>query len=160
MILRRRAEETRKGQSTVEMALVLPLSVLLIIGMIDIARLLFIQMNVEAAVQDAGRFASTGNVLPNPNNPGQSLSRVQSIVSVLQQNASALNIPSTTVQISSLSGGVWTPGSAGGPGDTVLISVNANLNPLTPMIAQFFPGGVYSFTASTTFKNEPFPPAS
>jgi Flp pilus assembly protein TadG len=141
-----------------EFALVLPLCTLLIFGIIDFARLFFTQMNVEDAVEEAGRFASTGNHLPDPANPGQNLSRVQSIIDTLQQNATAMNVPAASIQISSLIGGVWTPGSAGGPGDTVMITVTANVNLITPMIGQLFPGGAYTFTASTTFKNEPFPP--
>jgi hypothetical protein len=63
----------------------------------------------------------------------------------------------STVQISSTYGG---SGSAGGPGDTVTISLIANFKLLTPFVAQSFAGGAYTFTSSVSCKNEPFPPAN
>ena len=68
-----------------------------------------------------------------------------------------INVPIQNIQISSLTNGVWVAGSAGGPGDTVAITVTMGMKLLTPMIEQHFPNGVYTFTASTTFQNQPFP---
>ena len=144
-----------KGQTVVEFALVVLLFFLLIFGVIDFGRLFFVQMSVQNAVQQAGRFAVTGNHLPDPNNPGQNLSRVASIVATAQNAAVGATI--TNVQVSSIKGGA---GSAGGPGDTVTVSVTTTLQLITPLIAQFFPGGAYTFTSSVSFKNEPFPPAN
>jgi len=144
-----------KGQTVVEFALVVLLFFLLIFGVLDFGRLFFVQMSVQNAVQQAGRFAVTGNHLPDPNNPGQNLSRVNSIIATAQNAAVGATI--TNVQVSSLKGGA---GSAGGPGDTVTVSVTTSLQLVTPLIAQFFPGGTYTFTSSVSFKNEPFPPAN
>jgi Flp pilus assembly protein TadG len=144
-----------KGQAMAEFLLVAPLFFFLIFAVFDYAHLFFVQMEVENAVQEAGRFASTGNHLPDPNNPGQYLSRVNSIIATLQQAAFGTQIAST--QISSLLGG---KGSAGGPGDTVTVSVTVNLKLMTPIIARGFPNGMYTFTSSTSFKNEPFPPGN
>ena len=143
------------GQAMVEFLLVAPVFFFLIFAVFDFGRLFFVEMEIENAVQEAGRFASTGNHLPDPNNPGQSLSRVNSIIAAVQQAASGTQIAST--QISSLRGG---QGSAGGPGDTVTVSVTTNLKLMTPIIARGFPNGMYTFTSSATFKNEPFPPAN
>jgi len=141
-----------KGQSMVEFLLVAPLFFFLIFAVADFGRLFLVQMEVENAVQEAARFASTGNHLPDPNNPGQSLSRVNSIIATLQQAAFGQQV--ANIQISSLQGG---SGSAGGPGDTVTVSVTSNLKLMTPMVARGFPNGTYTFTSSVSFKNEPFP---
>ena len=138
-----------------EFVLVAPLYFLLTFAVIDFGRLFFVQMNVQHAVQEAARYASTGNHLPDPNNPGQNLSRIASIIAEVQQ-ASA-GAPIGNVQVSSVGGGA---GSAGGPGDTVTVSVTTNLALMTPMMGKFFPHGLYSFTSSATFKNEPFAPGS
>lgn len=143
------------GQAMAEFLLVAPLFFFLIFAVFDYAHLFLVQMEVENAVQEAGRFASTGNHLPDPNNPGQYLSRVNSIIATLQQAAYGQEI--TNIQISSLLGG---NGSAGGPGDTVTVSVTVNLKLMTPIIARAFPNGTYTFTSSTSFKNEPFPSGS
>ncbi|MGC1676247.1 MAG: TadE/TadG family type IV pilus assembly protein [Candidatus Binataceae bacterium] len=135
-----------------EFAMVAPLFFLLIFGIIEYGRLFFTQMELEEAVQEAGRYASTGN-------SEGGLTRLASIEAVLQQDAVNINVPIANIQVSSLTNGVWVSGSAGGPSDTVLIQVTMNLKLLTPMIGQYFPSSTYSFTASTTFQNEPFSPS-
>jgi len=144
-----------KGQTVVEFALVVLLFFLLVFGVIDFGRLFFVQMSIQNAVQQAGRFAITGNHLPDPNNPGQNLSRVASIVKTAQDAAVGATI--TNVQVSSIQGGA---GSAGGPGDTVTVTVTTSLALITPLVAQFFPGGTYTFDSSVSYKNEPFPAAN
>ena len=140
-----------RGQAMVEFVLVAPLYFLLTFAVIDFGRMFFVQMNVQQAVQEAARYASTGQHLPDPNNQGQNLSRIASITAEVQKAAVGANV--TNVQVSSLAGGA---GSAGGPGDTVTVSVTTNLALMTPMVGKFFPNGVYTFTSSATFKNEPF----
>jgi Flp pilus assembly protein TadG len=138
-----------------EFILVAPLYFLLTFAVIDFGRMFFVQMSVQQAIQEAARYASTGNHLPDPNNPGRNLSRVNSIVAEVQQAAIGANV--TSVQISSLAGGA---GSAGGPSDTVTVSVTTNLQLMTPMVASFFPNGIYTFTSSATVQNEPFSPSN
>jgi Flp pilus assembly protein TadG len=144
-----------KGQTMLEFALVAPLFVFLVFAVIDFGRMFFVQMNLQNAVLEAGRFASTGNHLPDPNNPGQTLSRVASIIATAQQAALGASI--TNIQISSLNGG---SGSAGGPGDILTVSLTTSLELLTPMVARYFLNGAYTSTSSATFKNEPFPPGN
>jgi len=138
-----------------EFILVAPLYFLLTFAVMDFGRMFFVQMNLQQAVQEAARYASTGNHLPDPNNPGQNLSRVASIVADVQQMAIGASV--SNVQISSLAGGA---GSAGGPGDTVTVSLTTNLPLMTPMVSVFFPNGTYTFTSSATMQNEPFSPSN
>ncbi len=144
-----------RGTTLAEFALVLPIFVLLLFAVADFARLFYIEMTLQNAVREAGRYAITGNHQPDPNHVGQNLSRVQSIRQVAQQAAMGLDV--SNLQIVSANGG---NGSAGGPGDTVTISLTTDLRLLTPIIAQFFTNGVYRFTVSVSFKNEPFPPGN
>jgi Flp pilus assembly protein TadG len=137
----------------VEFAIVLPIFFLLVFGILDFGRLFYVEMTLQNAVRQAGRFAATGN---HTTSNGNTLSRVASIVQVAQDAAPTLNLSAANIQISSLSGGT---GNAGGPDDTVTISISEKLQLMTPLIARFFPGGIYSFTVSSTFRNEPFPPS-
>ena len=150
-----RIAHSTRGTTLVEFALVLPVFVLLMFAVADFARLFYIEMTLQNAVREAGRYAITGNHQPDPNHHGQNLSRVQSIQYVAQQEAMGLDV--SNLQIVSVVGG---KGSAGGPGDTVTISLTTNLHPVTPVIAQFFTNGVYTFTVSVAFRNEPFPPGN
>lgn len=142
-----------RGQTLLESALVTILFFLLTFGVFDFGRAFYVQMTLQNAVREAGRYASTGNHVPDPKKPGQFLSRIDSIIAIATQAAMGINI--TGIQITSLEGG---KGNAGGPGDVVTVSLSSNLKLITPLIAAFFPNGTYRFTSSATFKNEPFPP--
>lgn len=148
-----RARKAVRGQSLVEMALVLPMFLMLICAVVDFSHVFYVQMTLQNALREAGRFASTGNHLADPNNAGQNLSRVNSIIATAQQAAPGFTF--TNINVTSVAGGA---GSAGGPGDIVTISMSSSVPMLTPLMAPFFqPNGTYNFTVSVSFKNEPFP---
>lgn len=144
-----------RGGTLVEFALTAVMFFLLVCSILEFAFLFEAQMTLQNAVRQAGRYAITGNHKPDPLHPGQTLSRVASITQVAQQAAMGLNV--SNIQISSLTGGV---GSAGGPSDTVTISLTATLPILTPLVSQYFQNGNMNTTVSVSFKNEPFPPGS
>ena len=150
---KRLVSASMKGQSLLESALVMSLFFLLTFGMLDFGRMFYVQMTLQNAVREAGRFASTGNHLPDPKRPGQNLSRMDSIIATATQGALGASV--TGIQVTSAQGGVGDPG---GPGDTVTVSITSDLKLITPLIAHFFKNGTYTFTSSVTFKNEPFPP--
>ena len=148
-----RALRSRSGQSLVEFALVAPLFFLLVFGITDFGRLFFTQETLQFALREAGRYAVTGQHMADPNKAGSNLSRVASIKAIAQQNAIGMITDPSAILISS--GGV--PNYAGGPGDTVVVSLTTNLKLITPMIGRFFgPSQTYTFTVQTTFRNEPF----
>ena len=151
----RRKRASTEGTSLLEFALVVPMFFLLLFGLMDFARLFYVEITLQNAVRQAGRYAITGNHLPDPQHQGQNLSRVASITQVAQNAAQGLDV--SAIQVSSLGGGA---GSAGGPGDTVTISLTTNLKLMTAMIAQFFKNGTYTFTVSVSFRNEAFPPGN
>ncbi len=66
-----------RGQSTVEFAMVALLFFMMLFAMIDYGWIMFAQMNIQQAVDDAGRYASTGQESSAGN-------RVQSIINVIQ----------------------------------------------------------------------------
>jgi Flp pilus assembly protein TadG len=152
--------ELTKGQTFVEFAMVAALFLLLLFAVMDYGWLMFAQMNVQQAIQDGGRFASTGN--HSTDSSGNNLSRINSIIQVVQNEVSVPGVNPQNLQISSVSGttGATTVGSAGGPGDTVTLTLVTTLPLFTPLIGQFFPARGYTFTSSATFKNEPFDPAN
>jgi len=143
-----------EGNAITEFAFIIPLFILMMCATVDLARLFYAETTLQNAVRAGGRYAITGNHQPNPQNPGQTLSRVNSIILVAQQAAMGLDL--SNMQISSAVGG---SGSAGGPGDTVTISLTTNVKLLTPVIANFFNQGQCPLTVRVSFLNEPFPPS-
>lgn len=145
---------SEEGQSLVEFALTALVFFVLMFAVFDFGHLFFVEMSAQNAIQEAARYGSTGNHLPDPSNPGKSLSRVMSITNTLKQDAFGVTI--SNIQISSLGGG---SGSAGGPGDLLTVSTTVSMPLMTPVIAQMFPNGQFTFTPSVTIKNEPFSPS-
>lgn len=144
-----------KGQTLIEISLVLMTFFVLAFALMDFSWLMFSLMNVQDAVREAGRYASTGNHATGGD--GTTLSRIDSITQILDYYAVQGNITSCTVSISSAAGGA---GSAGGPGDVVTVKATCAVPLLTPGIGQWFPvGNTFNFTSSSTFVNEPFPPS-
>lgn len=146
-----RRSRSEQGQTLVEFALAIMLFLFLVFAVIDFGHLFFVEMDAQNALQEAARYGSTGNHLPDPANPDNYLSRVASITHLLQNDLSGEQF--SDIQISSATGG---SGSAGGPGDMLTISATVHMPLLTPLIAQMFPNGQYTFTSSITVKNEPF----
>ena len=157
-ILRARSLASR-GQSAVEFAMSLPVFFVLICGVMDFGRMFFVQENIQQAVEQGARYASTG-VHESGTNPstGQSYTRIQSITNYITQQAAIpirMGASLSGISVSSVQGG---SGSAGGPQDIETITVTATIPLMTPFISHFFPNGTYTFTASASIKNEPFSP--
>ena len=157
-----------RGQSLIEFALVAIPFFFLIFSVIDFSWALFNQMNVQDAVREAGRYAATGNHITGAN--GSTVSRVGSIVQVLDSYAIGNGVSIQQISISSVYGGSVTynegsgsfsgTGNAGGPGDTVTITATCAAPMLTTFIGKFFSSDSrYHFTASSTFRNEPILPS-
>jgi Flp pilus assembly protein TadG len=137
---------------------------LLLFAIMDYGWLMFSQMNVQQAIDDGGRYASTGQA------SGGSGTRISSIISAIQNEVSVPGVDTSKLSICSVPPGGTTAacydsanpggtaGAAGGPGFTVTLKLVTTLPLLTPLLGRFFPGG-YTFTSSTTFQNEPFDPS-
>jgi Flp pilus assembly protein TadG len=155
---RSRSEE---GQSLVEFAFTILMFLLLVFATIDFGHMFFVELEVQDAIQEAARYGTTGNQLTITNADGTQtiLSRVNSIITILQQNSLGVTIPTSNVQITSLAAGATTPSpGAGGPGDLVTITATVTVPLWTPLVAQIFPTG-YTFKASVTIENEQFQPS-
>jgi Flp pilus assembly protein TadG len=150
----------------VEFAMVVVFFLLLCYAVMQYGWLMFAQMNVQQAVDDGGRYASTGQEASSGN-------RITGIVSAIQKEISVpgVNVAQDISICSTPSGGTPQPcynsgagtgniGAAGAPGATVTITLTTPLQLFTPLLSKFFSGGAYTFTASSTFRNEPFSPSS
>jgi len=158
-----------KGQSTVEFAMVISLFLLVMFAVIDYGWVFFAQLNIQQAVDDGGRFASTGNhSTVTSGGTTTTLSRISSIEGYIQNEISVPNVVvAGNLNVCDITTSTCgTDGTAGNPQDTVTLTLTANV-PVTSMTFVYgllhpftlFSGGVYPITASTTFKNEPFDPS-
>jgi len=139
------------GQNLIEAAVIVPIFLLLTFGLIDFGKVFYIYLALENGVSQATRYAVTGQQMDDPMNPGQKLSRDQSIRFAMRQATPTISIPDSAFSFYDITRS--TAGS-GGPGDVIRVSVNYNINLFTPLLRSFFTNGQLSLTVSSTMKNE------
>ena len=153
----RRRSKGHFGEGLVEFAIVLPLFFLLIFAILDLGHMYFVQVTLENAVRQAGRFAVTGRSLTP-------LTRVESIRTIAKNAALGMDLKEIIISSSSgsatgdVGSAISNPNAAGGPGDNVNITLTTHLGFFTHYIGQYYgPNQTNTFSVSTTFRNEQFP---
>jgi Flp pilus assembly protein TadG len=136
-----------RGTTVAEMAIVLPLVLVLVMGIFDFSRLFYTRITLQHAVREAVRFAVTGNASTDPES-GDPLTRIESIRRKILENAVNLDVDVDAI--------VVNPPDGGGPGDVVTVATSFSYEMATPVLHPFFPGGRYDFGVSSSMKNEPF----
>src|SRR5271166_336558 len=156
-----RLRRSDSGQAMIETAFCAVLFVLFLFGTINFGFLFYTKVTLQNAVRQAGRYAITGNC-----NSGSCLDggqgsgdRLNTIIQVVKQYSFNLN-PTVMVTCTGTCPGYAGSGAenAGGPGDIVQISAQYTFAPV--FIGKYLPAGGYTYTVSSSFKNELFPPPS
>ncbi len=149
------------GQTMVETALSATLFLFFLFGIINLGYLYYSKVTLQNAVRQAARYAVTGNCgsgtcLDGGQGSGD---RLNTIIQVVKQYSFNLN-PTISVNCTGACPGYAGSGTenAGGPGDLVQVSATYTFSPV--FFSKFLPGSSYTYTVSSTFKNELFPPPS
>jgi len=121
-----------KGQAVVEFAMILPILMLMLLGVVEFGRFYNASLMVNNASREGARSASFG---------GTTLEVEQRVDSV----ATSLDTSRITVTIS--------PAGTKSRGDMVTVTVNYDIDPLTPMIG-IITGGTLHLKAETVMRVE------
>jgi Flp pilus assembly protein TadG len=143
-----------RGSIFVETAFTTAAFVLLLLAVMDLARMQYYRVSLAHAVSQAARFATTGNTLSASD--GSSMSREDAIIAKIKQLSLNINLDPSDVDITSRDGQGVVHQGAGGPGDVVTVQVTYDVPVVAPVLRGFFPQGRYEFTCSTSFRNEEF----
>ena len=151
-----------RGTTAIEFALVLPVFAFLIFAIFDMGYYMFVQNTLQYATVEGARLAMVGGTLNGSN--GSPLSRAASITQEIENVADLAGISSAALQISifpitstySDPTGWNGEQNAGNPGDYMRVVTSYTYTFLTPFMGQFFPNGVSTITAQTTYRNELF----
>ena len=130
----------------VELVLVIPMLLLLLAGIFEFGRHYYTRLTLRHAVAEAARFGVTGNQLIDPLT-SQPMTRAQSIVQVIQNNARGLNVDVNNIQI--------IPADGGLPDQVVRIAVSYRYHFLFHPVARFFSEKYIDFSVMTAMRNEP-----
>lgn len=142
----------QRGATLLEAAIAFPLLFFIVFGAIDLTVAAFRGVTLQYSVASAGRWATLGEVLEDPNHLGQYLSREASIVEQIKRYAQRYNLDLTgaTFDICPIDS-ICTSGSqnAGGPGSTIGIKVTRPTNLLFKSVTLNLNGFVIA-------RNEPY----
>jgi hypothetical protein len=131
-----------RGQSLVELALVLPVLLLLVLAAVDLGRIFFARIAVANAAREGAYEASYhGTYVAN-----SGCSATNSVMcAILNEAQSSLTIAPGDVTWSCNNAGGCAPGAFG---DRVTIKVTGHFQLLTPILAGFFGGTNVSFSST------------
>ena len=147
-----------RGSATVEMALVAPVVLLLMMGIIEFSLVFFSTLTMQYAVREGARYAITGRIDADPASAGQE--RYRAVEQVIRANS--LGLFTTVNAVVSVNGKSYASSSAytanmfGGPGDIVVLRLDCAWPVTTPLIRSFFPNGKYSFAVAATMQSEEY----
>lgn len=121
-----------KGQAVVEFAMILPILMLILLGILEFGRFYNAWLMVSQASREGARVAALGGTTTQVEN------RVDEVMT-------AYNLARLTVNI--------TPLGARSRGDMVKVVVTYDIDPITPMIGTFT-GGTLSLNSQTVMRTE------
>ena len=124
---------SEKGQATVEFALVLPILLLLLCGIIDFGWVFGNKLLAENAVREAARYTAIHYYDSSSDDDRAAAA------GIVVARAPTLDAPAVTISIS---------------GGAVTVNVSSSVDMLTPIIAIFFPDGKFNITSQCTMKLE------
>lgn len=118
--------ERRRGQALVEFALVIPIFLLVIFGLVDLGRAVFVNNSLAEAARDGARYAS---VQARSNNDASRAAVEDWVLDRLEA------VPNPTVTVTCVA---KTPefGCVGSGDDLVIVTVETDLDMITPIIGQ------------------------
>jgi len=164
--LRRHVATRTRGQSLVELALILPVFMLFFAAILDLGRIAAAQISVQnAAREGAFQAAQTptdfDSTLPCPANG--STNKVYCRIKL--ESSGGVTIASSDVAVTCrLSGAVVDTSCAtmpSGIGNTVRVNVTGHFRLLTPLMSVFFGGSQnVSFTGAAVYNRETLPVAN
>ena len=152
--LRSRLAEAR-GTALVEAALITPLLLFLTLSIVDFGAMFYCYLALENGVAQASRYAVTGNVMVDPNNPANNLTRTDSIKAAMRQATPTLTIPDAAFSFNHMAqgGNVWL-GGVGGPDEIDKVTVTYTWTFYNPVLWPFFNNGQIALSVDSSMKNE------
>jgi len=140
----RSALATQQGQALVETALVLPLLLLLIVGLFDVGRAIWLSNTLATAVREGSRYGIVHGALSGsptgPGSPSYTPPDTDTVITAQVRNY-ATGVPdSLTVR------STWPDGSAN-RGSRIVVSASF---PFTPILSQVFLGSGLAITLQSS----------
>ncbi|MDP9463078.1 MAG: PKD domain-containing protein [Actinomycetota bacterium] len=131
----------RRGQSIVELALILPVLLVLVAAAIDLGRIFFARITVANSAREGAYEASYGGSYLANTTCGASNSVM---CAILNEAQNSLTIAPADVSLTCVVGTC----AAGAYGDVVKVTVTGHFDLLTPLLSMFFGGTNVTFSST------------
>ena len=138
-----RRREGDRGQALVEMALMLPVLVLLLVGVFDLGRAVWLSNSLATAVREGTRYGVVhGALSASPAGPGSATYTAPDVDTAITSSVQryAIGVPGLVVHAT------WPDGDAN-RGSRVVVSASF---PFTPILAQAFLGSALRVTIQSS----------
>jgi Flp pilus assembly protein TadG len=129
-VRRLRGRERSRGQALVEFALVLPVFVMLILGLLDFGRVMYIQHTLAEAAREATRVGIAS--------PATSSAKYTAMRNQALSYAPGAGITSASIVGLNCNDCFYPDGTDSG--DRVVVIINTNVSLMTPILSQFMKG--------------------
>jgi len=144
----------RKGMAAVEMALILPILFMLIMGIIEGGNAAYSWLTVQKASQIGARFAATGRGDEEGTRLSQIITTTEAALTTLDNNSYEINVRSWP-DLSATGDGI--DNDPGAPCQLAEVSVRYSYKPFTPLVGAILPNSIplYGYDRKV---NEPWKP--
>jgi Flp pilus assembly protein TadG len=154
-LMQRRRES---GATVVEMAIIAPVFLLVLLGLIEFSLIFFATLTMQYAVREGARFAVTGQTTLNAATASQ---RYTAVIQNIKNNSlgfydkvsPVISVNGTSYATSTS----YTSGMFGKAGDLIVLQLDCDWVVTTPFIAALYTNGKYHFKVAATMRNEAFP---
>ncbi len=147
----------RDGITTIEFAVIVPTMLMLMMGVIEFAMIMFVNVAMEAATTTTARLGSTGYTAA-----GSSQSQ-QIIANIMSQTAGLLNPSQITITAYSYTDlnqipatAPTTPSQDFGTAEKIVVYTVSYPWPVTTPIIKAIVGNTYTIKTRTVVQNEPY----
>jgi Flp pilus assembly protein TadG len=141
-----RSRTRARGQAVVEFALIIPVFMLLLLAAVDFGRLFFTYIQLNNTAREGAAYAALNPTTDNATLTTAALLesnvQAQSGEGALTATASCVDSSGTALVCSSALGGT-------GAGNRVTVNVGETFQFFTPLIGNFWPGGLHVGTSAT-----------
>jgi len=125
---------SKKGQTLVEFAIIIPLFLLIIMFIFDIGRAVYYFSVLYNAVREGARVASVGET------------NINTLQSLVRERAYGMDLPLGAITI--------TPNPIISTSQLVTVRAVYGFTPITPLVARFLPGGTLNVRAESSMRLE------
>jgi Flp pilus assembly protein TadG len=147
----RMSRNNRRGVAAVEFAIVAPVFFLLVLGMIEVGRMIMVKQIITNAAREGARYA----VLDKTDGVGRSTSEVVSIVASYVASAK-ITSQTTKVYYSSDDGSTWTEASPDSAknGYPIKVTVSVSVSSISWLPKMFYSDSSSTLQASSIMRRE------